>query len=77
VTPRGAAEGAVQHRHVPGIDHVLEMLKPIAGDDRRPAAAKRCGVSLDELAVIHALQAIVSGSTGRFSAGPRKAKISP
>ncbi|MGY4461012.1 hypothetical protein ACVWYI_004972 [Bradyrhizobium sp. LB13.1] len=53
-------ERAVQHRHVVGIGHVLEMLEPVAGDDRRTTAADRGIVGFDELAVIHGLQAFVS-----------------
>ncbi len=34
------AERAVQHRHVVGIDHVLEMLQPVAGNDGGAAAAE-------------------------------------
>ena len=54
------AERAVQHRHVVGVDHVLEMLQPVAGDDGRAAAADRGVVGLDELAVVHLLQAFVA-----------------
>ncbi len=42
------------------IDNVLEMLQPVAGDDRRPAAADRGIVGLDELAVVHVLEALVA-----------------
>ena len=54
------AERAVQHRHVVGIDHVLEMLQPVAGNDGRAAAADRAVVGLDELAVVHLFQAFVA-----------------
>jgi len=30
-----------QHRHVVGVDYVLEVLQPVAGNDGRPAAADR------------------------------------
>ena len=55
-----AAERSVQHRDVVGIDHVLEMLQPVAGNDRRAAAADRGIVGLDELAVVHLFQAFVA-----------------
>ncbi|MEY9384258.1 hypothetical protein ABIF93_002515 [Bradyrhizobium japonicum] len=50
----------MQHRHVIGIDHVLEMLEPVAGDDRGAAAADRGIVGLHELAFVHVFQAFVS-----------------
>ena len=56
----GPAERAVQHRHVVGIDHVLEMLQPVAGNDGGPAAADRGIVGLDELAVVHRFEAVVA-----------------
>ena len=43
-----------------GIDHVLEMLQPVAGNDGRSAAADRGVVGLDELAVVHFFQRFVA-----------------
>ena len=54
-----ARERAVQHGHVVGIDHVLEMLQPVAGNDGGAAAADRGIIGLDEFAVVHLLQAFV------------------
>ena len=50
----------MQHRHMERIDDVLEMLQPVARNDRRPAAADRGIVGLDEFALVHRLQAIVA-----------------
>ena len=43
-----------------GIDHVLEMLQPVAGRDDDAAAADAGIVGLDELAGLHHLQALVA-----------------
>ncbi|MET3311587.1 hypothetical protein ABIF41_003428 [Bradyrhizobium japonicum] len=56
----------MQHRHVIGIDHVLEMLQPVAGNDCRPAAADRGIVGLDELAVVHVFEALIARQHGAF-----------
>ena len=56
----GPAERTVQHRDMVGIDHVLEMLQPIAGDHRRAAAADRVVVGLHEFALVHFFQRFVT-----------------
>ena len=43
-----------------GIDHVLEMLQPVAGRNDDAAAADRRIVGLDELALAHHFQALVA-----------------
>jgi hypothetical protein len=48
-----------ENRHVSGATTFFEMLQPVAGDDGGTASAKRGVVGLDELPVIHPLQAIV------------------
>ena len=54
------AERAMQHRDVVGVDHVLKMLQPVAGNDRGAAAADRGVVGLDEFAVVHLFQRFVA-----------------
>jgi hypothetical protein len=55
-----AAERSMQHRHVIGIDHVLEMLQPVAGNDGWPTAADRTVVGFDELAIVHCFQRFIA-----------------
>ncbi len=43
-----------------GIDHVFEVLQPVAGNHGRSAAADRGVVGFDELAVVHLFQAFVA-----------------
>jgi hypothetical protein len=59
----------VQHRDVVGVDHILEMLQPVAGNDRRAAAADRGVVGLDELALVHPLQAVIARQHRLFLGG--------
>ena len=50
----------MQHRDVVGIDHILEMLQPVAGNDGRSAAADRGVVGFDELAIVHFFQCLIA-----------------
>ena len=43
----------MQHGHVIGINHIFEMLQPVAGNDGRSAAADRGIICFDEFAVVH------------------------
>jgi hypothetical protein len=54
------AEGAVQDRHMIGIDHVLEMLQPVARRDHDAAAADARIVRFDELSRPRHLEALVA-----------------
>jgi hypothetical protein len=53
-------ERSVQHRDVVGVDHVFEMLQPVAGNDGRAAAAYGRIIRLDELAIVHLFQAFIA-----------------
>ena len=66
----GAAERAVQHRNVVGIDHILEVLQPITRNNRRSAAADGSVVGLDEFAVVHLLEAFVARQHRLFLGRP-------
>ena len=59
----------MQHRDVVGIDHILEMLQPVAGNDGRSAAADRGVVGFDEFAVVHVFQALVARQHRLFLGG--------
>jgi hypothetical protein len=50
----------VQHGHVVGIDHVFEMLQPVAGNDGWSAAADGRIIRLDEFVIVHLFEAFVA-----------------
>ena len=59
-----AAEIAVQDRHVKGVEHVFEVLEPVAGCHRRAAAADARVVGVDEFALVEHLEAFVARQHG-------------
>ena len=60
-----------------GVDHVFIMLQPVAGDDGGAAAADRGIVGLDELAFIHAFQAVVARQHRHFLGRPHVGEDHP
>ena len=64
----GPAERSVQHRDMVRIDHILEVLQPVAGDHGRSAATDRAVVGLHEFVLVHIFQGFVARQH-RFSLG--------
>ena len=68
----GAENDAVQDRHVEAVDHVLLVLQPVAGNDRRAAAAEAGVVGLERTRLRRAARARRCAAAAAFvSGGPR------